>query len=145
MSCDFDIWIKGEPASAKNQRRIVFVGATPRIIKSKKALDYVKSFNDQCPVLDPLIGDDVVILLDVYYASRRPDLAACDLIMDLLQGRVYKNDRQVKGTLSLWNLDKENPRCRIRVKRLSVDSSTGLSSYKPSEIWGGDHTESESE
>ena len=106
---DFDVVILGEPASAKNRRRIVQVGGKPRLIKSKKALDYEKIFLKQCPKLDPLLTQDCVLLIDVYYASRRPDLACVDLIQDLLQDRVYANDRLVKASQSLWNLDRENP------------------------------------
>jgi Holliday junction resolvase RusA-like endonuclease len=131
-----DFWIYGEPASAKNQRRIVRVGNTPRIIKSKKALDYAASFASQCGVLDPLIEGDVALRMDCWYASRRPDLSCADLIMDLLQGKCYKNDRQVKAVMSVWNLDREEPRCRIRLIELGGENSQGLSSYKLSEIWG---------
>lgn len=133
---NLDFWIEGQPASAKNQRRIVFVHKKPRIIKSAKALSYKKTFLEQCPLLDPLLVTDVAILIDVYYASRRPDLAAMDLIMDLLQGQIYQNDRQVKASQSLWNLDKDNPRVRIRIKELEIDSSQGVSSFPPSKIWG---------
>ena len=133
---DLEFWIQGEPASAKNQRRIVFVQKKPRIIKSAKALAYQKTFLEQCPLLDQLLGGDLALSLDVFYASRRPDLAAMDLIMDLLQGQIYRNDRQVKASQSLWNLDKENPRVRIRIRELGIDSSHGVSSFQHSEIWG---------
>jgi hypothetical protein len=132
---DFDATIFGEPASAKNQRRIVSIGGKPRLIKSAKALAYCKTFEAQCPKID-LIEEDCIIRLDVWYASRRPDLAAMDLVMDLLQGHVYSNDRQVKGTMSLWNLDRANPRIRVRVSRV-CESSVGMSSFKLSEIWPG--------
>jgi Holliday junction resolvase RusA-like endonuclease len=131
-----DFEILGEPASAKNQRRIVSVGGKPRIIKSKKALDYSKAFRGQCPKLDYLIDCDVALRIDVWYASRRPDLACADLIMDLLQDFIYMNDRQVKAVMSVWNLDRENPRCRIRLKTLKDGGdSQGLSSFSLSEIW----------
>jgi hypothetical protein len=136
VNWDFDQEILGEPASAKNQRRIVRVHGQPRIIKSAKALAYAKSFQEQAIPLDPLLEGDIAVLIDVYYRSRRPDLAAMDLVMDLLQGIAYKNDRQVKASQSLWNLDKENPRTRIRIRRLRVDCSAGTSSYSRSEIWG---------
>ena len=136
LGWDFDFWIQGEPASAKNQRRIVRVHGKPRIIKSAKALAYKKSFDEQCPVLDEPITEDVAILIDAYYASRRPDLACMDLIMDLLQGKIYQNDRQVKASCSVWNLDRDNPRVRIRLRKMTVDASTGMSSYKLSEILG---------
>jgi Holliday junction resolvase RusA-like endonuclease len=133
---DYDVTVLGEPASAKNQRRIVKVRGKPLIIKSQKALDYARSFASQLSPINPLIAGDVAISLDVYYASRRPDLAAMDLVMDLLQGIVYLNDRQVKASRSLWNLDKENPRVRVRVRQIQEDCSTGTSSFPPSKIWG---------
>ena len=136
VNWDYDETVMGEPASAKNQRRIVTVGGKPRLIKSKKALDYCKTFESQVVPIDPLLDGDVAVLIDVYYASRRPDLAAMDLVMDLLQGVVYQNDRQVKASQSLWNLDKENARVRIRVRTLESDCSLGTSSLTPSEIWG---------
>jgi|TARA_X000001382_G_C3113925_1_gene160885 Holliday junction resolvase RusA-like endonuclease len=135
---EIDFFIDGEPASAKNQRRIVRIGNQPRLIKSKKALDYCKKFDAQVPSDVKPIEGDVALRLDVWYASRRPDLAAQELIMDLLQGFAYENDRQVKAVMSIWNLDRENPRTRIRVRRMQLESSSGLSSYKHSEIWGED-------
>jgi hypothetical protein len=137
---DFDITIFGEPASGKNSRRIVSIGGKPRLIKSKKAIAYSKDFDKQCPVLENLIEGSVAVWMDVYYASRRPDLAT-ELILDLLQGRIIKNDRQVKTIISLWNLDRENPRCRIRLKTIELETSTGLSSYKLSKILGTSMTE----
>jgi len=135
---EWDHVIYGEPASAKNQRRLVRIGGQPRLIKSKKALDYQKHFLEQAEPLklDPLIEGDCALIVDVYYASRRPDLACVDLIQDLLQNICYANDRQVKASQSIWNLDKENPRARIRIRKLNLDSSTGLSSFGPFEIWG---------
>ena len=67
----YDVVVDGEPASAKNQRRIVQVKGKPRLIKSKKALDYTKEFYAQAPVLNPLLDCDMCLLVDVWYASRR--------------------------------------------------------------------------
>ena len=103
---------------------------------SAKSLAYINSFVEQCTVLDEPITEDVAILIDAYCASRRPDLACMDLIMDLLQGKIYQNDRQVKASCSVWNLDRDNPRVRIRLRKMTVDASTGMSSYKLSEILG---------
>ncbi len=131
----FDCVILGNPPSMKNQRRIVYSGGRPLIIKSKKALSYRNSFIEQCPIVDPIIEDDVVLLVDVWYGSRRPDLACIDYIQDLIQGKVIKNDRQVKASQSIWNLDRENPRVRVRVGLAPDGSSEGLSSFEQSEIW----------
>ena len=87
--------IFGEPASKANSRKIVRYGGVSRLIKSSKALNYVDLFKAQiAPAWKPLDGD-VVVTIDIYYASRRPDLDE-SLILDLLQGHMYLNDRQVK-------------------------------------------------
>lgn len=105
--------VLGEPASKANSRR--WTGKL--FIKSKKALDYAKAFAAQCPVLDPLMEGDLRVTIKIYYASRRPDLDA-SLIFDLMQERVYKNDRQVKEQHLFWGLDKENPRAEIIVETI---------------------------
>ena len=134
MAWDYDCWIYGEPASAKNQRRIVTVGGKPRLIKSAKALAYCKTFESQAKRI-PLITDDVSMRIDAFYASRRPDLACIDIIQDLLQDIAIKNDRQVKAQECYWNLDRENPRVRVRLKRIPTEFSVGTSSSRRSTIW----------
>jgi hypothetical protein len=109
--------IFGEPASKSNSRRMVRFGAMSRLIKSAKALSYSDAFKQQVAKLDyePFV-DDVVVIMTIYYASRRPDLDE-SLILDLLQGVTYLNDRQVKEKHIYWGLDKENPRCEIMVTK----------------------------
>ena len=108
--------IFGEPASKANSRKIVRYGGVSRIIKSAKALNYVDLFKAQIkPMLRPLVCD-VVVSVHVFYASRRPDLDE-SLILDLLQGNLYLNDRQVKEKHIYWYLDKDNPRATIEVKK----------------------------
>lgn len=133
MNPVYDAVIYGEPASAKNQRQIVQVRGKPRIIKSKKALTYRDSFLSQAPVLDPLIDSDLCLLVDVWYKSRRPDLACVDLIQDLLQGVAYKNDRSIKVSQSIWNLDREHPRIRVRLGLLP--SSESYSTCNQADFW----------
>ena len=101
--------IKGEPASKANSRRLVLIGGKPRFIKSKKALAYTKTFNLQCPVVDDLLEGDLAIAMKIYYKTRRPDLDE-SLILDLLQDKLYKNDRSIKLKYVLHGLDKEDPR-----------------------------------
>lgn len=101
----------GEPASKANSRR--WTGKL--FIKSAKALNYGKAFEKQCPVLDPLMEGDLRVTIRIFYASRRPDLDA-SLIFDLMQERIYKNDRQIKEHHLYWGLDKENPRAEITVE-----------------------------
>jgi Holliday junction resolvase RusA-like endonuclease len=109
--------IFGEPASKANSRRLVARGGKPVFIKSEKALTYAESFKRQCPDDVRTFECDVCVEMTIYYASRRPDLDE-SLILDLLQGVAYLNDRQVKRKVIDWGLDKENPRCLIRVTPL---------------------------
>tara|TARA_R110000787_G_scaffold117478_3_gene228134 strand:+ start:265 stop:684 length:420 start_codon:yes stop_codon:yes gene_type:complete len=111
--------IHGEPASKANSRRLVSVRGRPMIIKSQKALLYKKGFELQCPVRKNLYtkGQDLIVAMKIFYKSRRPDLDE-SLILDLLQGFVYENDRQVKMKYIEWGLDKENPRTYIVISTI---------------------------
>ena len=118
---DFDVTftVYGEPASKANSRKMVLIKGRPALIKSQKARDYVKTFEQQCPVLEVPTTEDVVVEMMIYYASRRPDLDE-SLILDCMQCRVYKNDRQVKQKFIYWGLDKENPHSVIRVRSCDI-------------------------
>ena len=111
------ISILGEPASKANSRRFVTIGGKPRFIKSKKALDYTKNFKSQCPTRKELFEEDVFVAIKIYYASRRPDLDE-SLILDLLQGKVFKNDRSIKSKYVEHGLDKEHPHSVIVISSL---------------------------
>jgi Holliday junction resolvase RusA-like endonuclease len=116
VTLDVTFTILGEPASKANSRRLVSFGKLPALIKSQKALDYGKSFIAQCHGLVPeVVTCDVSVEMLIIYSSRRPDLDE-SLILDLMQGVVYANDRQVKERHAYWGLDKENPRTIIRVR-----------------------------
>ena len=77
-------------------------------------MTYARDFLAQCPVLDPLFEGDVQVEIKIYYATRRNDLDE-SLILDLLQNRVYRNDRQCKRKVVEWGLDATNPRAEIRI------------------------------
>ena len=118
--------IFGEPASKANCRRIVRYGGMSRMIKSAKALSYVDMFKRQVVGSsgEPLEGD-VSVTMTIWYASRRPDLDE-SLILDLLQGHAYLNDRQVKEKHIYWGgVDKEHPRTEIRVEHRAVARQEG--------------------
>lgn len=121
--------IFGEPASKANSRRVVRIGNMSRLIKSKKALSYVDVFNQQAVPVDPLLTGDVAVTIHIYYASRRPDLDE-SLILDLLQGVVYANDRQVKEKHMYHHLDKLNPRAEITVQTLGEKKPTAKDGLK---------------
>lgn len=110
--------IFGEPASKANSRKIVLFGKRPAIIKSQKARDYVKAFQAQCKQLDELLEGDLSATITIYYATRRPDLDE-SVILDCMQGFIYKNDRQVKEKHIYWALDRENPRSDIEISNIS--------------------------
>jgi Holliday junction resolvase RusA-like endonuclease len=58
--------------------------------------------------------DIVAVHLWLYYTSQRPDLDE-SLILDLMQGRVYANDRQVKEKHIYHGIDKTSPRSEVLV------------------------------
>jgi Holliday junction resolvase RusA-like endonuclease len=64
-----------------------------------------------------MFEEDVKVEMLIYYTTRRPDLDE-SLILDLMQGLIYKNDRQVKSKAIYHGLDKQNPRTIIRVSAL---------------------------
>jgi Holliday junction resolvase RusA-like endonuclease len=111
--------IFGEPASKANSRRVVRIAGQSRLIKSSKALNYSQHFKRQTRPIEPLIETDVRVTMKIFYASRRPDLDE-SLILDLLQGVVYVNDRQVKEKHIYWGLDKDCPRTEIAVEPLPM-------------------------
>ena len=113
----FMVTVMGEPASKSNTRSIVKMGDKLRVIKSKKALNYLKSFALQCPVRQELLEGDLAVGMRIFYRTRRPDLDE-SLILDALQNHAYKNDRQVKAKYILHGLDKENPRTLIVVSNI---------------------------
>ena len=109
--------IFGEPASKANSRRVVRFGNMSRLIKSQKALNYSEAFKQQCRKIEPLMSGDLRVTMWIYYASRRPDLDE-SLILDLMQGLIYENDRQVKERHIYWGLDPDKPRAEIIVEKI---------------------------
>lgn len=114
------LFILGEPASKANSRRVVRFGNMSRLIKSQKALNYSEAFRAQCPKLATLMDGDLRVTMRIYYATRRPDLDET-LILDLMQGLIYENDRQVKERHTYWGLDPANPRAEIIVDQLPME------------------------
>ena len=106
----------GEPASKANSRRLIYNSKPrrPMVIKSQKALNYVRDFTKQCPTLSPLLEGELAVTMTIYYASRRPDLDE-SLILDAMQGKIYANDRQVREKHVFHGLDRKNPRADIAV------------------------------
>lgn len=119
------IIVKGEPASKANSRRLITVGGKPRFIKSSKALSYAEAFSLQVLKVEPLLIGELSVYMWIYYASQRPDLDE-SLILDLLQGKIYINDRQVRERHVYHYIDKDNPRVEIYVKSRNKDEGLAL-------------------
>lgn len=113
--------VYGEPASKANSRKLVLFGNRPASIKSDKARGYARDFVLQVRALDPMLDGELRMDLWIYYATRRPDLDE-SLILDLLQGKVYENDRQVRERHVYHMLDKANPRVEILIQPRDVDA-----------------------
>lgn len=124
--------IFGEPASKANQRKLVTfggrwityagekirVGGRPAFIKSDKARAYLERAFKDVPVLDPMLQGPLRFTAKIFYASNLPDLDE-SLILDALQGRIYKNDRQVRERHVMHGIDRDNPRAIVRVEEMS--------------------------
>jgi Holliday junction resolvase RusA-like endonuclease len=114
--------ILGEPASKSNSRRIVRFGSKLRVIKSEKGLAYIEAVSRQVPELpaqDQLLAP-IRMTAHIYYASRRPDLDP-SLILDALQGKIYRNDRAVREMHLYHHLDWDNPRAEILLEEMTDD------------------------
>ena len=64
-----------------------------------------------------IFDTDLVIAMKIYYKTRRPDLDE-SLILDLLQGKVLKNDRSIKTKYVEHGLDKNDPRTVLVISTL---------------------------
>lgn len=124
---DWQFRVYGEPGTKANGRRIVTRGKVKKLLKSEKTTTYIEEHWDQQIIKrDPLLEGDLAIRLHVYYASRRPDLSALELIKDLLEGVAYKNDRQIKCEAEMWNKAKLDPMVDIGIRKIPV---SGLENY----------------
>lgn len=118
--------IHGNPPSKSNQYRVramVQKGKKPRAIlyKSAELKSYEKSFIEEIPenCKVDMIGD-LNMAVVCYFSSRRPDVDnAAKSILDCLQkGGVIRNDRSVMKLTLIKELDKDNPRVDIAIKRI---------------------------
>lgn len=103
--------IMGEVSSKSNSRKLVSFGNRLAPIKSDKSRAWIRSAERQIPISpkDDLLTGDLRLTMRLYYASQRPDLDP-SLVLDFLQGRVYKNDRQVREMHLFHAIDKIRPR-----------------------------------
>lgn len=114
--------IVGEPASKANSRRLVRRGKLTVSIKSQKALDYAEAARLQVPALGPdrILRGRLSLTAHVWYATQRPDLDV-SLILDVLQGRIYHNDRQIREMHLFHHIDRAHPRTEINCQEILDD------------------------
>ena len=126
--------IYGEPASKGNSRELKMLWRRDKktkqlrnmlsVVKSEKALAYCKAVARQVPVRRPLLAGPLKAVIRVYYASERPDLDV-SIILDALQDRVYRNDRQVREQHLYHSIDRDNPRAEVIIEETDVPLLTG--------------------
>ena len=80
-----------------------------RTIKSDKALSFLDGAHLQVPIQPVLLEGELTAHISIWYPSERNDLDE-SLVLDVLQGRVYENDRQVRERHVYHFIDKANPR-----------------------------------
>ena len=118
MGRTWKVTIQGEPASKANSRRPTKKAGW---IKSEKALLYEQTAKAQLgwQRMNPVMEGPVRVTMTVYYATRRPDFDV-SLIEDVLQGYVYKNDRQIRERHNYRGKeDKLHPRAEIVVEEMT--------------------------
>lgn len=117
MTNEVRLVVYGEPASKANSRKIVKFGNRPASIKSDKARAFEASVKQQVKPLPRLMTEKLVAFIRIYYASERPDLDE-SIILDALQGLIYRNDRQVREKHVYHAIDRKNPRFEIVLRPL---------------------------
>ena len=96
--------IEGEPCSKANSRRLVHIKGRMVPIKSTR---------------EELFTEDLIVCMKIFYKTLRPDLDE-SLVLDLMQGRIYKNDRSIKLKYIEHGLDRESPSTLIVVAPLEM-------------------------
>lgn len=118
--------IAGEPASKGNSRQIVRFGPKLASIKSPKARAYERNAIPQAMAQARRVGWRVHetgrmrVEMRIFYATERPDLDE-SVVLDILQGIAYANDRQVREKHVYHAIDAKNPRAEIIVEPMQGD------------------------
>ena len=109
--------IYGICQSKSNSRRLVTIAGKPRFIKSSSAIAFETAVKQQVPAKACLMEGDLGFHADIYYPTRRQDLDP-SVVLDALQGLIYKTERQIKKISSARYLDKHDPRVEFSVWKL---------------------------
>jgi hypothetical protein len=120
LVCEFTI--PGKLPRKSNSRIFVGTKGTPRLIKSKEAIAYVKNLTEEVSEeYRNEIGsltEHLLVVANVYYPSRRSDLSTELLLDGLEEIGVFKNDRYVTEKLESGLVDPDNPRAEVQVYKV---------------------------
>lgn len=111
------ITITGQAPSKSNSYKITTINGHASLGKTKVMKLYEESFFMQCPLRNARISGRFKLIVDVYFASDRPDLDnALKVILDCLQGcNAIVNDRQCSEIIARKLIDKTNPRIEFEL------------------------------
>lgn len=116
------ITIKGNVPSKSNSYKIIKINGYYSLGKTKRLVDYEKSFYLQLPskYRKLNIESEFRFDIDVYYDSKRPDLDnSLKIVLDCLQkAKVIKNDNKCVEIHAKKLLDKTNPRIEFKITEL---------------------------
>jgi len=115
--------ISGDVPSKSNSYKIITKRSKTgkvhaSLAKTKKLLDYEKSFWAQCDKYrNAKISCEFKLIIYVYYSSKRPDLDnALKIVLDCLQkNKAIKNDNKCVGIDAKKRLDKKYPRIAFTI------------------------------
>lgn len=118
---------KGNGREIKKYRKDIPYGngviqkTTTRVEKSDAAKAWLNSAGWQIPLLRDdqahlLMTGELTLTADVYYRTEANDLDIT-LLLDFLQGRIYKNDRQVRRMVLDHFIDRDNPRVEVVIEK----------------------------
>lgn len=109
--------IYGQPPSKSNCYRIITQFKHGSLAKTPALRKYEESFFMQCSLRGANIKTRFEFIVDVYYASDRPDLDnALKVILDCLQKcGAIANDRLCAKIVARKLIDKNNPRIEFEI------------------------------
>lgn len=110
--------IPGEPASKANSRQLVTIHGRPAFIKSAKARAYEHAAKLHLLTLKlKPFERPVKVTLRIFYRTQRPDLDP-SVVLDVMQGHCFRNDRLVREMHLFHGIDKANPRTEFLVMEI---------------------------
>lgn len=115
--------IPGNLPRKSNSRILTTKGSTPRVIKSQEANNYfeVAAYYIPLDVRNSYgsLENNLGIIGNIYYRSRRSDLSI-ELLLDVLQEyKVVKDDRYVVEQLVRGLVDKKDPRVEFSLYEIT--------------------------